>query len=109
MFNTPQRFSWQDLLLHLALDAVGMLSFSIPGIGEFSDVVWAPLSAYLLMKMYPGTIGKVAGTVEFLEEILPFTDWFPTFTVTYLYHIWEQNKKLSSSKLESLPDRHRSR
>jgi len=86
-------FHIPTLLLHIALDLVGMLSFTVPGIGEFSDVIWAPLSAYLLMKMYPGTIGKVAGTIEFLEEILPaITDWIPTFTLTYLYSVWEHRR-----------------
>ncbi|NPA46267.1 MAG: hypothetical protein GXO24_03535 [Chlorobi bacterium] len=91
------KFSLKSLLLHLALDLVGMISFSIPGIGEFSDVIWAPLSAYLLMKMYPGTIGKVAGTIEFLEEMLPFTDWIPTFTITYLYNVWEGTRALNTT------------
>ncbi len=78
-------FSPKKFLLNLLLDGIGLLSFTIPGIGEFSDVIWAPLSAYLLMKMYPGTIGKISGTISFLEEILPGSDFIPTFTLTYLY------------------------
>lgn len=74
------------LLLSILFDAVGMLSFAIPFIGEFSDVVWAPLSAFLIFKMYKGTEGKVASIVSFIEEAGIFgTDFLPTFTLTWVY------------------------
>ncbi|SNR34596.1 hypothetical protein SAMN06265371_101546 [Lutibacter agarilyticus] len=74
------------LLLSILFDAVGMLSFVIPGIGEFSDVIWAPVSVYFITKMYKGTVGKVSGAISFLEEIGIFgTDFLPTFTLTWLY------------------------
>ena len=37
------------------------------------------------MKMYKGTTGKVAGIIGFIEEIFPFIDIIPTFTLTWLY------------------------
>lgn len=74
------------LLLSILFDAIGMLSFVIPGIGEFSDVIWAPVSVYFITKMYKGTVGKVGGVISFLEEIGIFgTDLLPTFTLTWLY------------------------
>ena len=75
----------RDLLLSILFDAVGMLSFSIPLIGEFSDVVWAPISASLMMQMYKGGQGKLAGMFSFLEEIIPLTDFIPSFTLMWLY------------------------
>ena len=75
----------RDLLLSILFDAVGMLSFSIPLIGEFSDVVWAPISALLMMQMYKEGKGKLAGILSFLEEIIPFTDFIPSFTLMWLY------------------------
>lgn len=75
----------RDLVLSLAFDAVGMLSFSIPFIGEFADVVWAPISGFIMVWMYKGTAGKVAGAVSFLEEILPVTDIIPSFTLMWAY------------------------
>ena len=75
----------RDLILGLLFDAIGMLSFTVPFIGEFSDVIWAPLAGFLMTWMYKGTIGKVGGTIAFLEEILPFTDFIPTFTLTWIY------------------------
>ena len=73
------------LILSLLLDAIGMLSFSIPLLGEFSDVVWAPLAGFLMTWMYKGAVGKIGGMVAFLEEIFPFTDVLPTFTLTWIY------------------------
>ena len=75
----------RDLVLGLLLDFVGYFSYAIPFLGEFADVVWAPISALLLSKIYKGSVGKIAGTFEFIEEILPFTDFIPTFTLTWIY------------------------
>ena len=83
----------QQLVLRILFDAVGMLSFSIPFLGEFSDVIWAPLSALILAKMYKGTVGKVGGFISFFEELLPFTDIIPTFTLTWIYtHIIRKSR-----------------
>jgi len=74
------------LLLSIFFDGLGMLSFAIPFIGEFSDVIWAPLSAFLIYKMYGGTLGKSVGIISFVEEVGIFgTDFLPTFTLTWLY------------------------
>lgn len=75
----------RDLVLSLLFDAIGMMSFSIPLIGEFADVIWAPLSGIIMVWMYKGTMGKVAGVVSFLEEILPATDIIPSFTIMWVY------------------------
>lgn len=73
------------LIIGLVLDGIGMISFSIPLLGEFSDVIWAPIAAIIMAKMYKGRVGKVAGVLTFLEEILPFTDVIPSFTLTWIY------------------------
>ncbi len=76
---------YRNLILGIAFDAIGMLSFAIPFVGEFSDVVWAPLAGYLMTRMYKGTVGKIGGIIAFIEEALPFTDVIPTFTLTWIY------------------------
>lgn len=81
------------LLLGLVFDAIGMLSFSIPFIGEFSDVIWAPLAGFLMTWMYKGRVGKIAGMVAFIEEILPFMDFIPSFTLTWIYTYLIAKKK----------------
>lgn len=73
------------LFLSIFFDLIGLLSYVFPGFAESIDFVWAPISGFLLSRMYKGNIGKIAGTIEFLEEILPFVDIIPTFTLTWLY------------------------
>ena len=83
------------LVLSLLFDGVGMLSFVIPFVGEFSDVVWAPTSAFLIYKMYKGTEGKIGSIVSFVEEAGFFgTDFLPTFTLTWIYkYVIKKDKK----------------
>ncbi|MEO7976348.1 hypothetical protein [Flavobacterium sp.] len=80
------------LLLGLLFDGIGMISFSIPLLGEFSDVIWAPIAAFLMTKMYKGRVGRVASVLTFVEEIIPFTDIIPSFTITWVYTYYFQNK-----------------
>ncbi|MBF4469971.1 MULTISPECIES: hypothetical protein [Flavobacterium] len=76
------------LLLGLLFDAVGMVSYGIPGLAEYIDIVWAPLAGFLMTRMYQGRVGKMAGVLTFLEEIIPFTDVIPSFTLTWIYVYW---------------------
>jgi len=78
-------YRFKLLFLGIVFDAIGMLSFSVPFIGEFSDVVWAPISGYLMTKMYKGRVGRIGGIISFAEEFLPFTDWIPSFTLVWMY------------------------
>ena len=73
------------LFLGVLFDGIGMLSFTLPGIGEFSDVIWAPLASFLIYKMYKGTEGKIGGLVTFVDEIMPGLDVIPTFTLMWIY------------------------
>jgi len=84
---------YRTLLLGLLLDGIGMLSFVIPGIGEFSDVIWAPVAGWLMTRMYKGRIGQAAGLIAFAEELIPGTDVVPTFTLTWIYtHLLAKKK-----------------
>ena len=82
----------RDLILGILFDLIGMLSFSIPLIGEFSDVVWAPISGLLIAWMYKGVSGKIGGIVGFIEEAFPFTDVIPTFTIMWFYTYYIKKK-----------------
>lgn len=75
----------RNLFLGIVLDLLGMLSYLIPFLGEFEDTLWAPLSGILLSILYKGSIGKVGGVIDFFEELLPFTDFIPTYTLTWIY------------------------
>lgn len=67
---------YKKLALSLVFDAIGMI--------PFLDIIWAPVSAYLMMKMYKSKEGKVAAIISFVEEILPL-DIVPTFTIMWFY------------------------
>jgi hypothetical protein len=65
------------------MDIIGMASYALPAIAEFIDVVWAPISAYIFFKLFGGKIGKIGAVINFLEEIIPFTDVIPSFTIAW--------------------------
>lgn len=73
------------LILGIIFDLVGMLSYIVPVFAEVTDIVWAPISGFLMMAMYKGMTGKVAGVISFIEEAFPFIDIIPTFTLTWIY------------------------
>ena len=80
------------LIIGLILDGIGMISFSIPLLGEFSDVIWAPIAAIIMTRMYKGRVGRVASVMTFIEEALPFTDIIPSFTLTWIYTYYFQRR-----------------
>ncbi len=53
--------------------------------GELADIAWAPVSGYLITRMYPDKSGRIGGVIGFLEELIPGTDFIPTFTLMWLY------------------------
>jgi hypothetical protein len=73
------------LVLSLFFDGIGMLSYVIPVFAEVTDLFWAPISALLLLIMFKGTAGKLASIFGLIEELLPFVDVIPTFTITWFY------------------------
>lgn len=76
---------YKKLILCIILDAIGFI--------PFTDIVWAPLSAYLMTKMYKGKEGKIAGIISLIEEAIPFSDVIPTFTIMWFYsHVIKKEK-----------------
>ncbi len=72
-----------SLLFCILMDILGYATFAIPLIGEFADIIWAPISAMIFYRTFGGWKGAIGGTFNFLEEILPGLDFIPTFTITY--------------------------
>jgi hypothetical protein len=95
---TQSSKSVPSLAACLLLDLIGYASFSLPLLGEFSDLVWAPISAMLFYKMFGGKMGFFGGICSFLEELLPFTDFIPTFTIAWVmrYYGKKSNAKVVS-------------
>lgn len=73
------------LALGLVFDLIGMATYFVPGWGELADIAWAPVSGYLITRMYPDKSGRIGGFIGFLEELIPGTDFIPTFTLMWLY------------------------
>ena len=67
----------KKLIFSLIFDAIGMI--------PFIDLIWAPISGYMMTKLYKGKAGKLAGIFTFIEEFLPGTDFIPSFTIMWFY------------------------
>ena len=69
-----------SLTFCLLMDAIGLVNYAIPVLGEFTDIVWAPVSAFIFYL----TFGSWKGTLfNFAEELLPGVDFIPTFTIMW--------------------------
>lgn len=84
----------KKLIKSMVYDAVGMATISIPLVGPFLDLLWAPIAARKMSKMYPGKKGKLVSAFVFVEELLPFTDVVPTFTLMWGYtYLWQKKQQ----------------
>jgi len=90
---------WTRFLKGLLFDGIGMLSMAIPVVGPFLDIIWAPVAAHQMQKMYPDKSGKIASVILFIEEILPVTDVVPSFTLMWLYNYVLKGEKVSKEKI----------
>jgi hypothetical protein len=68
------------------MDLLGSATYLLPGLGEWFDILWAPVSALIFFKSFGGKVGRIGSIINFTEEILPFTDIIPTFTIAYFYN-----------------------
>ncbi|WP_299670129.1 hypothetical protein [uncultured Polaribacter sp.] len=84
---------YKKLAASIVLDLIGFLP--IP----FFDFIWAPISGYIMTKMYKGKEGKIAGTLSFVEEILPL-DFIPTFSLMWIYS-YVINKRKNEEIIEN--------
>ena len=83
-----------SLIFCILMDLVGYASYSIPVLGEISDLIWAPISGIIFFLTFGGWKGALGGMFDFAEELLPGTDFIPSFTIMWLLqHI----KKRSST------------
>lgn len=81
-----------SIFVCVLLDIIGSITYIIPFVGEWGDVMWAPLSAFLYLRMFGGKNGKIGSVVSLIEELLPFTDFIPTFTLGYIVRRYFENK-----------------
>lgn len=81
-----------SLVFCIVMDLIGYLTYSIPGIGEFADIIWAPVSGFIFYKTFGGWKGAFGGIFNFAEELLPGTDFIPSFTIMWLVQYFGRKK-----------------
>jgi hypothetical protein len=67
----------------ILLDTIGLVTYLIPGWGEWVDIGWAPISAFLFYLLFGGKTGIIGAIINFIEESVPFADAIPMFTIGY--------------------------
>ena len=72
-----------SLVSCILMDFIGYASYGIPFLGEFLDILWAPVSALIFWRMFGGAKGLFGGAFNFFEELMPGLDFIPTFTITW--------------------------
>ena len=83
MKDKEEKLFLPNIALCILMDLIGMVSYAFPAFAEFGDIVWAPISGYMFYKLFGGRLGLIGGVLDFLEEILPFTDIIPSFTIAW--------------------------
>ena len=81
-----------SLIFCIVMDLIGSGSYFIPILGEFTDVIWAPLSAVIFLYTFGIKKGKAGSIFSFAEEILPGTDFIPTFTIMWFWQYLSERK-----------------
>lgn len=81
MVNTKNKPS---LLICILMDLAGYATYAIPGLGEFGDIVWAPISGIIFFKLFGGWKGAMGGMFNFVEELMPGLDFIPSFTLMWI-------------------------
>ena len=93
-----------SLFFCVVMDLIGYATFAVPVLGEFGDLLWAPISAMIFFKTFGGWKGAFGGIFNFVEEILPGLDFIPTFTLTWMFQNFK--KPVSSGNETGRPVYH---
>ncbi len=82
------------LICAVMIDLVGISSYVFPVVGEGGDLVWGPISGFLIYVLFPNHKRMAIGGA--IEEMLPFTDFIPTAYLTWrLDYVKNKNRTLS--------------
>jgi hypothetical protein len=81
-----------SLVFCIAMDLLGYATYAVPFLGEFADVFWAPLSGLIFFITFGGWKGAMGGVFAMVEELLPGTDFIPSFTIMWFIRNWQTKK-----------------
>jgi hypothetical protein len=87
-----------SLLACLVFDFIGYASYAVPFLGEFLDIVWAPVSAIIFWNLFGFKKGFFGGMFSFVEELMPGLDFIPTFTINWALVYFKRNKEALSAQ-----------
>jgi hypothetical protein len=88
-----------SLLFCILMDIIGYASYAVPFLGEFADILWAPVSAFIFYRTFGGWKGAFGGMFNFVEELMPGLDFIPTFTLTWVYNYYKSRKSVGQQIL----------
>ena len=88
-----------SLLFCILMDMVRYATYSIPVLGEFADLLWAPVSAMIFFASFGSWKGALGGVFNFVEELLPGTDFVPSFTLMWFIQHMQQRDKIPQLKV----------
>ncbi len=89
-----------DITLCIIMDLIGCASYVLPFLGEFTDLIWAPLSGMIFYSLFGKRLGVLGGAFSFIEELLPGLDFIPTFTIAWFMRKKEIEKETSMKRLK---------
>ena len=89
-----------SLIFCILMDLVGYATYAIPGLAEIADILWAPISSVIFIATFGGWKGALGGVGNFIEEILPGTDFIPSFTI--MWFIQNMQKKNNVTAVRTL-------
>jgi hypothetical protein len=82
------------LVAAVIIDLVGLTTYVVPGAAEGIDMVWGPISGFLIYMLFPNR--KRMAIAGAIEEMLPFTDFIPTAYLAWrLDYVKDKNKTLA--------------
>jgi len=87
-----------SLIFCVLMDLIGYATYAIPVVGEFGDIIWAPISALIFYKTFGGWKGAFGGLFNFVEEILPGLDFIPSFTIMWFIQRMKKPQQVSTIK-----------
>jgi hypothetical protein len=84
-----------SLFFCILMDVIGYFTYAIPVLGEFADVIWAPISGIIFYITFGGWKGTFGGLFNFVEEVLPGTDFIPSFTIMWFVQYLSKKKNVA--------------
>jgi len=87
-----------SLIFCILMDLVGYATYAIPGLAEIADILWAPISSVIFIATFGGWKGALGGVGNFIEEILPGTDFIPSFTIMWFIQNMQKKNNVTAVK-----------